>query len=225
MQTNEANTRYLQHLSTRLIGAQEEERRTVARELHDEVGQALTAVQVELSVAQRRLKAAGQAPALLGDAESITHTALQTVRDISQLLHPALLDDLGLAAAIEWQARTFEARHGIRVEVQQAGLARRLPREVELAAYRIVQESLTNVAKHSRASSCRIMLRRQDANLEIVVEDDGRGFEPSDTADRGLGLIGMRERAALLSGRIAFESGRGAGTRVDVRLPVSELHV
>jgi signal transduction histidine kinase len=225
MQTNEHNTRYLQHLSTRLIGAQEEERRTVARELHDEVGQALTAVQVELSVAQRRLKAAGHA-ALLGEAEAITHGALQTVRDISQLLHPALLDDLGLAAAIEWQARTFEARHGIRADVSQDGMARRLPREVELAAYRIVQEALTNVAKHSRASSCRIVLRRQDANLEIVVEDDGRGFEPGEMLDphRGLGIVGMRERAALLSGRVAFESGSGAGTRVNVRLPVSELH-
>lgn len=227
MQTNELNTRYLQHLSTRLIGAQEEERRTVARELHDEVGQALTAVQVELSLAQRRLKSAGYAPALLGDAESITHGALQTVRDISQLLHPALLDDLGLAAAIEWQARTFEARHGIRAEVQQEGLAKRLPREVELAAYRIVQEALTNVAKHSRASSCRITVRRQDANLEIVVEDNGRGFDAGDVADphRGLGIVGMRERAALLSGRIAFESGGGVGTRVDVRLPVSDVHV
>jgi signal transduction histidine kinase len=227
MQTNEHNTRYLQHLSTRLIGAQEEERRTVARELHDEVGQALTAVQVELSLAQRRLKAIGQTPSLLGEAEAITHGALQTVRDISQLLHPALLDDLGLAAAIEWQARTFEARHGIRAEVQQDGMARRLPREVELAAYRIVQEALTNVAKHSRASSCRIALRRHHADLEIVVEDDGRGFEAADIADphRGLGMVGMRERAALLSGRIAFESGSGEGTRVNVRLPVSEVHV
>jgi signal transduction histidine kinase len=227
MQTNEHNTRYLQHLSTRLISAQEEERRTVARELHDEVGQALTAVQVELSLAQRRLKAAGQAPSLLGDAETITHGALQTVRDISQLLHPALLDDLGLAAAIDWQARTFEARHGIRVDVQQDGVTKRLPREVELAAYRIVQEALTNVAKHSRASSCRITLRRQEANLDIVVEDDGRGFEPGDVTEsqRGLGLVGMRERAALLSGRIAFESGGGTGTRVEVRLPVSDRHV
>jgi signal transduction histidine kinase len=92
------------------------------------------------------------------------------VRDLSQLLHPALLDDLGLAAAIEWQARTFEARHGIRAEVQQEGLVKRLPREVELAAYRIVQEALTNVAKHSRASSCRIELRRSDANLEVIVQ-------------------------------------------------------
>ena len=224
MQTNDHNTRYLQQLSTRLIGAQEEERRNVARELHDEVGQALTAVQVELSVAQRRLKAAGHEPHLLKDAESITHGALQTVRDVSQLLHPALLDDLGLPAAIEWQAKTFESRHGIRVDVQQDGMAKRVPRAVELAAYRIVQEALTNVAKHARAAKCRISLRRQDGDLEIAVEDDGRGFDPTDMDEtqRGLGLAGMRERVALLDGRVALESTRGEGTRVRVRLPVSD---
>ena len=224
MHTNEHNTRHLQHLSMRLIGAQEEERRNVARELHDEVGQALTAVQVELSVAQRKLLASGQSPALLKDAETIAHGALQTVRDVSQLLHPALLDDLGLAAAIEWQARTFESRHGIRVDLQQDGMAKRLPRAVELAAYRIVQEALTNIAKHARATQCRIRLRRTDGDLELAVEDDGRGFDPTDETEtrQGLGLAGMRERAALLDGRVALESSRGEGTRVRVRLPVTE---
>jgi signal transduction histidine kinase len=224
MHTNEANTRHLQQLSTRLIGAQEEERRHVARELHDEVGQALTAVQVELSVAQRRLKAAGHAHELLRDAEAITHGALQTVRDISQLLHPALLDDLGLPAAIEWQARTFETRHGIRVVLRQEGLAKRLPPAVELAAYRIVQEALTNVAKHSHASSCRIALRRDGEDIEIGVEDDGRGFDPGevDKAHVGLGLVGVRERVALLDGRVALESTVGAGTRLHIRLPVTD---
>ena len=224
MRLNEQNTRQLQHLSTRLIGAQEEERRHIARELHDEVGQALTAVQVELALAERRLEAGGQAPGLLKDAETITHGALQTVRDCSQLLHPALLDDLGLAAAIEWQARTFEARHGIRVDVQQDGMTQRLPRAVELAAYRIVQESLTNVAKHSRATACSVRLRRHDGDLELAVEDDGRGFEPSelDPLQRGLGLLGMRERVALLRGRVALESSTGEGTRVEVRLPVGD---
>lgn len=224
MQTNEHNTRSLQQLSTRLIGAQEEERRNVARELHDEVGQALTAVQVELSLAQRRLSASGYAPSLLKDAETITHGALQTVRDFSQLLHPALLDDLGLVAAIEWQARAFESRHAIRVDVVQDGITKRLPRPVELAAYRIVQESLTNIAKHARATACRIRLARKDGDLEISVEDDGRGFDPLDVDDarRGLGLVGMRERAALLDGRVALESTLGEGTRVRVRLPVSD---
>ena len=224
LQTNEHNTRTLQLLSTRLIGAQEEERRNVARELHDEVGQALTAVQVELSVAGRRLKSAGFDAGVLSDAESIAHGALQTVRDISQLLHPALLEDLGLAAAIEWQARSFESRHGVRVVVQQEGLANRLPRAVELATYRIVQEALTNVAKHARATEIAITVRREDAGLEIAVEDDGSGFDPGDVTDtqRGLGLVGMRERVALLDGRVALESARGEGTRVRVRLPVSE---
>jgi signal transduction histidine kinase len=224
VQANEHNTRQLQQLSARLIGAQEEERRVIARELHDEVGQALTAVQVEISVAQRRLKAGGHPADVLSDAESIAQGALQTVRDISQLLHPALLDDLGLAAAIEWQARTFEARHAIRVGVQQDVMAKRLPPAVELTAYRIVQESLTNVAKHARATSCRVTLRREDDAVEIAVEDDGRGFDPAEIADglHGLGLVGLRERVALLDGRIALESTRGSGTRVKARLPVGE---
>jgi signal transduction histidine kinase len=224
MQTNEKNTRNLQHLSTRLIGAQEEERRHVARELHDEVGQALTAVQMELTLAQRRLKAAGQSTTVLQEAESITHGALQTVRDISQLLHPALLDDLGLPAAIEWQARTFESRHGTRVDVHMDGMGTRLPRAVELASYRIVQEALTNVAKHARASNCSLTLRRTDQDVEIIVEDDGQGFDTDepDAPRRGLGLAGMRERAALLDGLVALESTQGAGTRVKILLPLSE---
>jgi signal transduction histidine kinase len=224
VQTNEENTRYLQHLSTRLIGAQEEERRTVARELHDEVGQALTAVHVELTLAQRRLQADSAHANLLSDAESITRGALETVRDMSQLLHPVILDDLGLPAAIEWQARAFEGRHGIRVDVTQDGIDKRLPRAVELASYRIVQEALTNVARHARASSCLISLRRVASDLEILVEDDGRGFNVDEdvTARRGLGLVGMRERAALLDGRIAVESGDGSGTKLKVRLPLIE---
>jgi signal transduction histidine kinase len=224
METNEQNTRQLQELSTRLIGAQEEERRHVARELHDEVGQALTAVQVELSLAQRRLKASGQTTNLLTDAETITHGALQTVRDISQLLHPVLLDDLGLAAAVEWQARAFEARYGIRVDVDQDGLTAPLPPAVELAAYRIIQEALTNVAKHASATSCRVSLRRAGDDIEVTVEDDGRGFDPSDSAATriGLGLVGMRERVALLDGLVAVESAHGAGTRLKIRLPIPD---
>jgi signal transduction histidine kinase len=224
MQTNQDNTRYLQQLSTRLIGAQEEERRNVARELHDEVGQALTAVQVELSLAQRRLSAAGQNGHALSDAEKITRGALDAVRDMSQLLHPALLDDLGLQAAIEWKAREFEGRNGIRVDVQQDELARRLPRAVELASYRIVQEALTNVARHAHATSCQIVVRRVEEDIEITVEDNGQGFDTDDGIEthRGLGLVGMRERVALLDGRVALESTRGSGTRVKVRLPVGD---
>ena len=222
LRTNEQSTRDLQSLSARLMTAQEEERRNVARELHDEVGQALTAVQVELSLAERRLNTVGYGSEV-GEAQKITHSALQTVRDMSQLLHPAALDDLGLSAAVEWQARAFEARHAIRVDVTQDDIPQRLPREVEVAAYRIVQEALTNVAKHSGATACQIVLARSDGRLQIVVEDDGAGFDASDVRvqGRGLGLVGMRERAALLSGQVTFDSQPGVGTRVTARLPIA----
>jgi two-component system sensor histidine kinase UhpB len=108
------------------------------------------------------------------------------------------------------------------VDLQQEAMAKRLPQAVELAGYRIVQEALTNIAKHARATTCRIVLRRQNGDLEITVEDDGRGFDPSDlrATERGLGLVGMHERAALLDGRVALESTLGVGTSVKVRLPV-----
>jgi signal transduction histidine kinase len=232
LRANEQSTRDLQYLSSRLMTAQEEERRNVARELHDEVGQALTAVKVELSIAQRRLNATPESGALL-EAQEITDGALQTVRDMSQLLHPAALDDLGLSAAVEWQARTFEVRHAIRVDFEHDGLshdgrAQRLPREVEVAAYRIVQEALTNVAKHSGATACRIRLARTEAELVISIQDDGAGFDLSDDAAvrRGLGLVGMRERASLLSGEVSLASERGGGTRVTARLPLARaVHV
>lgn len=220
LERNQRSTRDLQYLSSRLISTQEEERRTVARELHDEVGQALTAVQVELAVAERRLKIAGHA-SVLGDAQAMTHSALQTVRDMSHLLHPAVLEDLGLAAAVEWQARTFEVRHGIPTEVHQDASAHRFAREVELTAYRIVQEALTNVARHSAATTCSITLQRGETDLEVTIEDNGRGFDVAEAGERrGLGLVGMRERAAVLSGVVTLASECGGGTRVRVRLPI-----
>jgi signal transduction histidine kinase len=177
-------------------------------------------------VAQRALETAGWPPGVLNDAQDIAESALHTVRDLSQLLHPALLDDLGLAAAIEWQATAFAKRHGIRVDVQQDGMAKRLAPDVELAAYRIVQEALTNVAKHSCASACRVSLRRFGGDLEITVQDDGTGFDVeevgADHRRRGLGIMSMHERAAQVNGRLAFESARGAGTQVKVRLPVKD---
>src|SRR4029079_7611455 len=142
-------TRDLQRLSTKLVTAQEEERRTIARELHDEVGQALTAIKVELAVAQRRIEAAGAPSDTLNDARSISEGLLHTVRDLSHLLHPSLLDDLGLAAAVDWYLRGFGKRHGLRVDLIQDRMEHRLQPESEVTAYRIVQEALTNVAKHA----------------------------------------------------------------------------
>jgi signal transduction histidine kinase len=217
------NARDLQRLSMKLITAQEEERRVIARELHDEVGQALTAIKVELAVAQRTINAAGAPADALDDARSISESALHMVRDLSHLLHPALLDDLGLAAAVDWYLKGFGRRHGLRVDLLQERMEERLPPQTEAAAFRIVQEALTNVVKHAHANSCRVYLQRLTNTLLVTVEDDGVGFDvtPSDRAEAppGLGLIGIRERVSRLGGTLRLESAAGKGTRVTVELP------
>jgi len=217
------NARDLQELSAKLITAQEEERRSIARELHDEVGQVLTAIKVELAVAQRAVDAGGGAAHLLDDARSIADGAITTVRDLSHLLHPALLDDLGLAAAIEWYLRGFGKRHGLRVDVLHERMDERLMPETEAAAYRIVQEALTNVAKHARATACRVYLQRLPNTVLITIEDDGAGFDQAKTdardGTRGLGLVGIRERVSQLHGTVRLETAPGKGTRLTVELP------
>jgi signal transduction histidine kinase len=217
------NARDLQELSGKLLTAQEEERRSIARELHDEIGQVLTAIKVELAVAQGAVDAGGGGLHLLDDARSIAEGAITTVRDLSQLLHPALLDDLGLPAAIEWYLRKFGKRHGIRVDVLQDRMDERLVPETEATAYRIVQEALTNVAKHARATGCRVYLQRLPNTVLITIEDDGVGFDlpeiQSRDATRGLGLVGIRERVSQLRGTLRIETAPGKGTRLTVELP------
>lgn len=213
----------LQRLSTKLIAAQEEERRVIARELHDEIGQALTAIKVELAVAQRAIETAGASRHVLDDARSITDGALHTVRDLSHLLHPALLDDLGLAAAIDWYLKGFGKRHDLRVDLVVDRMSDRLRPETEATAYRVVQEALTNVAKHAHATACRVYLQRLTNTLLVTVEDDGVGFEPARLSERavsrGLGLMGIRERVSQLEGTTRLESAPGRGTRLTVELP------
>ncbi len=216
-------TQNLQRLSAKLVTAQEEERRSIARELHDEIGQALTAIKVELAVVERVLGPEARARNVLGEARSITDHALQTVRDLSQLLHPPLLDDLGLAATLDWYLTGFSKRTGVAAELVCEGLEGRLVSEVEMCLYRITQEALTNVAKHAEATSCRVYLRRQVDNVTLTVEDNGKGFDVqrvmSSLSRRGLGLLGVQERAAGFGGRFRVESATGAGTRLTVDLP------
>lgn len=211
-------TNDLQRLSAKLVTVQEEERRTIARELHDEIGQVLMAVKVELALAQRRTEAAGGPGRLLDDAQSLTDGALHTVRDLSHLLHPALLDDLGLPAALDWYLSGFGKRHGIGVELLQEGMDERLMPETEAAAYRIVQEALTNVAKHAQATLAFVYLRRSGDVVHVSIEDNGIGFEPA-SARRGLGLLGIRERVAHLRGSVRLDSAPGRGTRLSIELP------
>jgi signal transduction histidine kinase len=148
--------------------------------------------------------------------------ALQTVRDLSRLLHPTLLHDLGLPVAVDVYTRDFGQRHGIRVDVSHEGMAHRRPTDVELAAYRVVQEGLTNVAKHASATRGHVLLRSNDEGITIVIEDNGVGFDTATEpgAERtGLGLVGIRERVSRLSGSFAVDSLPGEGTRLTVFLP------
>jgi signal transduction histidine kinase len=214
--------RDLQRLSSQLLTAQEEERRSIARELHDEVGQVLTAIKVELSLAQHAVEAAGAPPNLLEDARSITDSALHTVRDLSHLLHPALLDDLGLSAAVAWYIKGFSRRHALDVELLQGGMDGRLAPEVESAAYRIIQEALTNVARHAAATSCRVDLRRLPNTLLVTIADNGVGFDTAaapPAATHGLGLISIRERVSQLGGTLRLETAMGMGVHLTVELP------
>jgi signal transduction histidine kinase len=217
------NTRDLQRLSARLVSVQEDERRTIARELHDEVGQALTAIKVELSVAGKHAALTEREGAALKEARDLTDRALQQVRDLSQMLHPAMLDDLGLPETVAWYLNAFSLRTGIRTDLVQDRLDVRLAAEIEACLYRIVQEALTNVARHAQATACRVYLQRLPATVLLTVEDDGRGFPAKNpdpgTRKRGLGLLGIEERVLGFRGSLNIETAPGKGTRLTVELP------
>ena len=176
------------------------------------------AIKMEIALAQRRIEASGGSGRMLADAESITDSALHTVRDLSHLLHPALLDDLGLPAAVDWYLTNFGKRHGIAAELLQERMEERLVPDIEAAVYRIVQEALTNVAKHANATLAFVYLRRTGDTLQVTIEDNGGGFELR-SARRGLGLIGIRERVAYLGGAVRIDSAPGKGTRLNIELP------
>jgi two-component system sensor histidine kinase UhpB len=216
-------------LRERLIGkimvAQEEERRRIARELHDGIGQTLTSLAVRLRSLEEfstREEAAAQAKVL----RKIAAGAVDEVRRIARGLRPSVLDDLGLDEALRQYASEYQQTHGVAVDVQVEGRAnQRLPTAVETTLYRIVQEALTNVARHAAAGNVSVVLHRTAALVKAVVEDDGCGFEvevDGPGAGRGLGIQSMRERAVLLNGRVEIESSLGKGTSVFVRIPLEE---
>jgi len=212
----------LHRLSAKIVSAQEDERRMIARELHDEVGQTLAAIRVELAFAQRPQADASAIASRIEDVRMITEGALHTIRDLSHLLHPAVLDDLGLVPALESLASGFGARHGVAVELRHEHMETRLEPDLETAIYRIVQEALNNVSKHAHAQTCLISIARDPDAVRVVIDDDGVGFaaEPGgDAARQGLGLIGIRERAALLGGSLSVVTATGRGTRLVIELP------
>ena len=212
----------LQRLSARLVHAREEEQRRIARELHDDVGQALSAVKVQLAVAERRIERMGAAPSLLADAQTSADAALHGVRDLSHLLHPSALDDLGLVAALESLVADFRRRHQIGIEFVHEGQDRRLHAETERAIYRIVQEALTNIARHSQATGGTVQLATDPLLVRVRIEDNGIGFDVADVERpgrrRGLGLLSIRERVTGLRGSVRIESSPGS-SRIEVELP------
>jgi signal transduction histidine kinase len=203
----------------RVVEGQELERRRLARELHDETGQALTSILLGLKqVEEAKTPEEGlQAGATL--RELIVHT-LQSVRRLAVELRPKALDDFGLVPALERLGEAFGEQTGIAVVVQANLDSARLPAEIETALYRIVQEALTNVAKHSSASRVSVVVTRREGLVTAVVEDDGKGFGAGGGEGEGLGLIGMKERVGLLDGRLAIESTEGAGTTVVAEVPM-----
>ena len=214
----------LERLSARLVDAQEAERRSLARELHDEVGQALTAIKISVGVALRTPGTPPSARAALEEASGIAETTLHGVRELSQLLHPSMLDDFGLPETLAAYVRNFSKRTGIRARFLHDGAEGRLAPDAEVAIYRIVQEALANVARHSGATSCLVSLRRTSDQVELVIEDSGRGMTLSTgTGDvrRGLGLMGMRERAQSLDGRFTPTNRPEGGACIVVTLPAA----
>jgi len=218
------NRQELRHLSGRLVRAQEDERRTIARELHDEIGQALTAVDVELSVAERAITPEGKAVSAIKEARAVTQRALAGVRDLSQLLRPSMLDDFGLPETLKWYLRKFSDRTGVRTELIAERLTERLPIDIEVCVYRAIQEAVTNVSRHARATSCHVFVQRLVSSIVVTVEDDGVGLQPMESGDSGkrdgLGLVGIRERVADLGGAFRIDGRSGKGTRLTIELPL-----
>jgi signal transduction histidine kinase len=203
----------------RVVEAQELERRRLARELHDETGQALTSILLGLK-AIRAAESEEEAERAEAELRNLVVQALQDVRSLAVELRPSALDDFGLVPALERLARTFEERSGLSAAVEANLAQERLPPEVETVLYRLVQEALTNVVKHAGAQSVSVVLARRDGGVSAVVEDDGRGFSPDDVRGDALGLLGMRERLALLGGTLTVESTPNRGTALVAYVPL-----
>jgi signal transduction histidine kinase len=213
--------RELEQLSARLLDAEEETRRRLSRELHDEIGQTLALLQIEVSNAQRMVPPqAASARETLGRAQEMARRTATTLHDLSVLLRPPMLDDLGLTPALQFQLEDFLRRSGIECDFVEDGVAGQLPDAVKTCVYRVVQEALHNCEKHSGASRVRVAVRQVAGCLTVEVEDNGRGFT-TERANAGLGLLGIRERVASVGGTLTVDSSAGQGVRLALRIPLA----
>ncbi len=219
-----AQSEQLRKLSWKLIDVQEDTLRQVSRDLHDEFGQILTGIGLMLRRAGQR---ASPDPALveqLSEVKRVTEETLQRIREQSQMFRPAVLDDFGLEETLRWLAGVFEKQSGLPVHFAWTGEESALPPEASIHVYRVVQEALNNVTRHSRATQAWVTVGRRDNELHVEVRDDGAGFDTGATAGDGLGLMGMRERAQHLRGDLAISSqaaGPDHGTIVRLRVPLA----
>jgi signal transduction histidine kinase len=217
----------LRALNQKLNEVQEAERKQLARELHDEMGQALTAISINLAAMAQDLPPnyAKSLSERLKESQMLADQTLEQIRELSFNLRPAMLDDLGLAPTLRWYLKRYQKRVGITVDLEASSLKERLPVDIETALYRIFQEALTNITRHARASHVELIIRRSKDGVLVEIKDDGCGFEMeqvfgSEASTSGMGLLGMRERTVLLGGIFNLHSAPGAGTQVSIEIPL-----
>ncbi|MEM2126061.1 MAG: GAF domain-containing protein [Candidatus Methanosuratincola sp.] len=221
---NRTGRRQLQMLSQQLLEAQERERRHIARELHDEIGQALTAVKVNLQ-SVKRLTESSELTSPLNDSIGLVERTLQQVRDLSLDLRPSLLDDLGVVSALRWYIDRQAQRAGFEARFVTNLPEKRLPSDLETTCFRVVQEALTNILRHAQATEVWIELRQEETTLVLSIRDNGIGFDvetvvQNASGDLGLGILGMKERVQLIGGEINIQSTQPHGTEVLVKFPI-----
>jgi signal transduction histidine kinase len=208
----------LQTFTARLEQAQEDERRKLSRELHDEFGQTMAAALVELSRIQNEMIDDGSTRAQLSRVKQELESSMRSIRDIALVLRPSMLDDLGLIPALRWQGREVARRSGLAVRVEADDDCKFLPDAYRTCIYRIVQEALHNIVKHASAKSAVVNFKWTQDALDLVIADDGKGFRPA--SEKGMGLLGLEERVGRLAGRLDISSSPGNGTSIHVTLPV-----
>ncbi|HEY4724050.1 MAG TPA: sensor histidine kinase [Anaerolineae bacterium] len=222
-------TRQLRAISERVINVQEDERKRIARRLHDDTGQALSTLIISLERMESVIPA--DAPDLLRrlvNARKLAARTLEDLRNVIYGLRPTMLDDLGLAPAIRWHARSSLDEAGVQVKFDSVDETLRLPPQIETTLFRIAQEAISNIVRHARAKSAAIALWREDTTAYLWVEDDGCGFDLAQISSQALslqrlGLLGIRERAELVGGRVTVDSAPGRGTRLEVHIPLAGM--
>jgi signal transduction histidine kinase len=214
--------RQMRALSQQLVAAQEEERKKLSRELHDEVGQLLTGLRLELGRVERA-RSLGDEPlaAALAACRELVDHIVRTVRDLALGLRPSMLDDCGLQPALEWHVRELNRRYGLPIELEIEGVPDPLPEAHRICVYRVVQEALTNCARHAAATSIRVSVSGASGGLDVLVRDNGVGLRPEHRRN-GMGLRGIEERARELGGTLIIRASAAAGTTIGIHLPLPD---